>query len=125
RGWDVNHVVKLIVMSRAYRQSSVESPQLRERDPENRLYARQGQWRLPAEMVRDNALAVSGLLVLDVGGGPAKPYQPAGYYRHLNFPAREYRADTGARQGRRGVYVHWQRQYLHPMLKAFDAPTRE
>ena len=76
-------------------------------------------------MVRDNALAVSGLLVLDVGGGSAKPYQPAGFYRHLNFPAREYRADTDARQWRRGVYVHWQRQYLHPMLKAFDAPTRE
>src|SRR5439155_20382080 len=125
RGWDVNHVVKLIVMSRAYRQSSVESPHLRERDPENRLYARQGQWRLPAEMVRDNVLAVSGLLVLDVGGPSAKPYQPAGYYRHLNFPAREYKADTDARQWRRGVYTHWQRQYLHPMLKAFDAPTRE
>jgi hypothetical protein len=125
RGWDVKHMVKLIVTSRAYRQSSVESPQLRERDPENRLYARQGQWRLPAEMVRDNALAVSGLLVLDVGGGVAKPYQPAGYYRHLNFPTREYRADANARQWRRGVYVHWQRQYVHPMLKAFDAPTRE
>jgi hypothetical protein len=124
-GWDVKRVVKLIVTSRAYRQSSLESPTLRDRDPENRLYARQGRWRLPAEMVRDNALAVSGLLVLDVGGPSAKPYQPAGYYRHLNFPARQYVADTDAKQWRRGVYVHWQRQYLHPMLKAFDAPTRE
>jgi hypothetical protein len=124
-GWDVKHIVKRIVASHAYRQASAESPALRERDPENRLYARQGRWRLPAEMVRDNALFVSGLLVLDVGGPSAKPYQPAGYYRHLNFPARQYVADTDAKQWRRGVYTHWQRQYLHPMLKAFDAPTRE
>jgi hypothetical protein len=124
-GWDVKHVVQVIVTSRAYRQSSAETPALRERDPENRLYARQSRFRLPAEMVRDNALALGGLLVLDVGGPSAKPYQPAGYYRHLNFPAREYKADTDARQWRRGVYTHWQRQYLHPMLRAFDAPTRE
>src|SRR5438874_3804443 len=118
-------MVRLIVTSRAYRQSSVETAALHERDPENLLYARQSRHRLAAEMVRDNALAVSGLLVLDVGGPSAKPYQPAGYYRHLNFPAREYKADADARQWRRGVYTHWQRQYLHPMLKAFDAPTRE
>jgi hypothetical protein len=124
-GWDVKQVVKLIVTSRAYRQSSVETPALREKDPENRLYARQSRFRLPAEMVRDNALAIAGLLNLEVGGPSAKPYQPAGYYRHLNFPKREYKADTDAKQWRRGVYVHWQRQYLHPMLKAFDAPTRE
>jgi hypothetical protein len=124
-GWDVKHVVKQIVTSRAYRQSSLESPALRERDPENRLVARQGRWRLPAEAVRDNALFVSGLLVDEVGGGTAHPYQPAGFYRHLNFPKREYKADADARQWRRGVYTHWQRQYLHPMLKAFDAPTRE
>jgi Protein of unknown function (DUF1553) len=121
----VKQLVKLIVTSRAYRQSSVETPALREKDPENRLYARQSQFRLAAEMVRDNALAIAGLLQLDVGGASAKPYQPAKYYRHLNFPTREYKADTDARQWRRGVYVHWQRQYLHPMLKAFDAPTRE
>ncbi len=124
-GWDVKHLVKLIVTSRAYRQASLEPAALKERDPENRLFSRQGRWRLPAEMVRDNALAVSGLLVQDVGGGSVKPYQPAGYYRHLNFPTREYRADSDARQWRRGVYVHWQRQFLHPMLKAFDAPSRE
>src|SRR5205814_9699788 len=97
-GGDVNKVVQWIVTSRAYRRSSVETAALHERDPENRLYARQSRFRLPAEMVRDNALAVSGLLVLDVGGPSAKPYQPAGYYRHLNFPTRDYRADTGARQ---------------------------
>jgi hypothetical protein len=124
-GWDVKHLVKLIVTSRVYRQSSAETPALHEKDPENRLYARQSRFRLPAEMVRDNALAIGGLLVLDVGGPSVHPYQPAGYYRHLNFPPREYKADTDARQWRRGVYVHWQRQYLHPMLKAFDAPSRE
>jgi hypothetical protein len=124
-GWDVKHVVKFIVTSRAYRLSSQASPALSERDPENRLLARQGRWRLPAESIRDNALFVSGLLVLDVGGLSAKPYQPAGFYRHLNFPKREYVSDADAKQWRRGVYVHWQRQYLHPMLKAFDASTRE
>jgi hypothetical protein len=123
--WDVKRMVKLLVTSATYRQSSLESPALREKDPENRLYARQLRARLPAEMVRDTALSLAGLLVLDVGGGPAKPYQPVGYYRHLNFPRREYRADTDRDQWRRGVYTHWQRQFLHPMLKAFDAPSRE
>jgi hypothetical protein len=124
-GWDVKHMVKLIVTSRAYRQSSLATAELREKDPENRFYARQSSFRLLAESIRDNALSISGLLVLDVGGPSAKPYQPAGYYRHLNFPAREYVADKDSKQYRRGVYVHWQRQYLHPMLRAFDAPTRE
>jgi hypothetical protein len=124
-GWDVKHMVKLIVTSRAYRQSSIATMSLREKDPENRLFARQSSYRLPAESIRDNALAVSGLLVLDVGGPSAKPYQPAGFYRHLNFPKREYVSDKDSKQYRRGVYTHWQRQYLHPMLRAFDAPTRE
>jgi len=72
-------------------------------------------------MIRDQALAVSGLLVDRVGGESAHPYQPARYYQYLNFPKREYKSDTDENQYRRGVYVHWQRQYLHPMLKAFDA----
>lgn len=124
-GWDVKKLIKRIVMSRTYRQSSLESAAIRERDPENRLLSHQSRYRLPAEMVRDNALLVSGLLVLDHEGSSIKPYQPAGYYQHLNFPKREYKADTSDRQWHRGVYVHWQRQYLHPMLRAFDAPTRE
>lgn len=124
-GWDIKHMMKLIVMSRTYRQSSVDTPALRERDPLNRLYARQSRFRLPAEFVRDTALEVSGLLVTECGGESARPYQPAGYYRHLNFPKRTYSADTDESQWRRGVYVHWQRQFLHPMLKAFDAPSRE
>jgi Protein of unknown function (DUF1553) len=123
--WDVKHIVRLIVTSAAYRQSSVERPELRDRDPHNRLYARQSAVRLPAEMIRDQALVVSGLLVDRIGGESARPYQPAGYYQYLNFPKREYKADIDENQYRRGVYVHWQRTYLHPMLKAFDAPSRE
>jgi hypothetical protein len=125
RQWDVKQIVKLIVLSRAYQQSSAGPAGLKERDPENRLFSHQSTWRLPAESIRDGALFVSGLLTLDVGGRTARPYQPAGFYKHLNFPKREYVSDADARQWRRGVYVHWQRQYLHPMLKAFDASTRE
>ena len=124
-GWDIKYVVRLIVTSTTYRQMSRLTPELRQRDPQNRLFARQSSYRLPAELVRDNALAASGLLVRRLGGAGAHPYQPAGYYKHLNFPTREYKADHDANQFRRGVYTHWQRQYLHPMLKAFDAPSRE
>jgi hypothetical protein len=124
-GWNVRHMLKLIAMSRAYRQSSLLSPELRQRDPENRLFARQSRFRLPAEAIRDNALSISGLLVQQVGGPSVKPYQPAGYYRHLNFPTRKYSHHADDRQWRRGLYVHWQRQFLHPMMKAFDAPRRE
>ena len=124
-GWNVKAIMKLIVTSRTYQQSSVGRSDLMDLDPHNRLYARQSTFRLPAEMVRDNALAISGLLVREVGGPSVKPYQPEGYYRHLNFPERTYQQDNDDQQWRRGVYVHWQRQFLHPMLKAFDAPSRE
>lgn len=124
-GWDMRALMKHIVLSRTYQQSSIARPELAIRDPNNRLCARQSAFRLPAEMIRDNALAISGLLVTDLGGPSVKPYQPEGYYRHLNFPQRSYQQDNDARQWRRGVYVHWQRQFLHPMLKAFDAPSRE
>jgi len=124
-GWDVRKLIRTIVTSRAYRQSSDASPELLARDPDNRLLARQGRWRYPAEGVRDAALLAGGLLVEQLGGASVHPYQPAGYYRHLNFPQREYKADADARQWRRGLYVHWQRMFLHPQLLAFDAPTRE
>lgn len=124
-GWDVKQTLKLIVMSRTYRQSSIGSDSLRAKDPDNRLYARQSSFRLPAETIRDNSLSISGLLNLEYGGPSVKPYQPAGYYRHLNFPTRRYAAHLDRRQYRRGVYIHWQRMFLHPMLKAFDAPSRE
>lgn len=124
-GWNVKSVLKQIVMSRTYRQSSAWTPELLQKDPGNVLYARQSSHRLAAEMIRDNALSVSGLLVRKVGGPSVKPYQPPGYYRHLNFPQRKYSPSRDEQQWRRGVYVHWQRQFLHPMLKAFDAPSRE
>lgn len=124
-GWDIKKLIKQIVLSKTYQQSSAHRPELAERDPENRLLARQRRFRLPAEMIRDNALFVSGLLNLEREGKSVKPYQPAGYYRHLNFPKREYQPDMNQQQYRRGIYVHWQRQFLHPMMKAFDAPSRE
>lgn len=124
-GWDIKHMIKLIVMSETYQQSSLMRDELAEVDPYNRLLARQSRFRIDAELVRDNALAVSGLLVRDIGGRSVKPYQPPGLLRHLNFPARTYKQDTGENQYRRGVYTHWQRQFLHPAMKSFDAPARE
>ncbi|MEY2983209.1 MAG: hypothetical protein RL562_3436 [Planctomycetota bacterium] len=124
-GWDLRHVIRSIVTSRAYRQASEPRADLAAVDPANVLLGRQRTWRLEAEFVRDLALFASGLLVEQLGGDRGRPYQPPGYYAHLNFPPRKYEADEDAGQYRRGVYVHWQRMFLHPMLKAFDAPTRE
>ena len=111
-------------MSHTYRLAShpdIDS----DRAGDGQLFARQARFRFPAETIRDAALAISGLLQSQRGGVSVKPYQPEGYYRHLNFPEREYHADEDARQWQRGLYVHWQRQFLHPMLRAFDAPLRE
>jgi mono/diheme cytochrome c family protein len=124
-GWDVKHLLKLIVMSNSYRQSSFASEEVLQIDPDNRWLARQGRFRLDAELVRDNALAISGLLSPKIGGPSVKPYQPAGYWAYLNFPVREWMNDHGENQYRRGLYTWWQRTFLHPSLKAFDAPTHE
>ena len=118
-------MVKLIVMSRAYKLSSSISDELKIKDPINEFFARQSRHRLPAEMIRDNALMIGGLLVNDYGGSSIKPYQPKGYYKHLNFPKREYVQHQDDRRYKRSVYMHWQRQFLHPFLKAMDAPSRE
>ncbi|HUG90884.1 MAG TPA: PSD1 and planctomycete cytochrome C domain-containing protein [Planctomycetaceae bacterium] len=124
-GWDVKHMVRTIVTSRTYRQASTGSKDLLARDPENRLLARQSRWRLEAELVRDNALAASGLLVPRIGGPSVKPYQPDGYWENLNFPVRTYDPSKGEDQYRRGLYTWWQRTFPHPSLLAFDAPSRE
>jgi len=124
-GWDIKHIVRLITTSQVYRQSSKSSKILELKDPYNQLIARQSRYRLDAELIRDNALAVSGLLIQKIGGKSVKPYQPAGYWANLHFPQRTYKHDTGSAQYRRGLYTHWQRQFLHPALLAFDAPTRE
>jgi hypothetical protein len=124
-GWDMKHMVRLMVSSNTYKQTSTASKALLAADPDNREYARQSRFRLDAELVRDNALAVSGLLSLKLGGPSVKPYQPDGYWDNLNFPTRKYASDAGESQYRRGLYVWWQRSFLHPSLLAFDAPSRE
>jgi hypothetical protein len=124
-GWDVKHLIKLIVRSRTYRQASIASEPLRQRDPYNTLLARQTPFRLDAEMVRDNALAISGLLVRRIGGPSVKPYQPAGYWAMLNFPKREWQNDTGENLHRRGLYTYWCRTFPYPSFIAFDGPSRE
>src|SRR5436309_7533433 len=109
----------------SYQQNSNGSREQRERDPANLWLARQGRFRLDAEMVRDNALAVSGLLVRKIGGPSVKPYQPPDYWALLNFPKRDWQADHGEGLYRRGLYTYWCRTFLHPSLLAFDAPGRE
>ncbi|HEY1188243.1 MAG TPA: DUF1553 domain-containing protein, partial [Gemmata sp.] len=123
--WDVKALVRLMVLSATYRQSSVETPAVRERDPLNKLFARQTRARLDAEFIRDTALSVSGLLNPKIGGQSVKPYQPAGYWAALNFPTREWQKDAGDKVYRRGMYTHWQRSFPHPAMVAFDAPSRE
>ena len=124
-GWDIRHMIRIMVTSAAYQQSSSLRPELKDLDPNNRLLASQNPRRLDAEFIRDNALSIAGLLNLDLGGPSAKPYQPPGYYEALQFPSRDYVADTDERQWRRGLYMHWQRTFLHPMLANFDAPNRD
>jgi len=123
--WSVKHMVRTIVTSATYRQTSVATPQLAAADPFNRELARQSAFRVDAETVRDQALSASGLLVRTIGGPSVKPYQPDGYWENLNFPARTSSADTGDKQYRRGLYTWWQRSFLHPSMLAFDAPSRE
>jgi len=124
-GWDVKHLLRTLATSAAYRQASTPTPALLERDPDNRLYARQTRHRLDAEMVRDNALAVSGLLSPRAGGPSTHPYQPAGYWAYLNFPPREWDDSSGEDQYRRSLYTWWQRTFPQPSLVAFDMPSRE
>ena len=124
-GWDMKHIVKLMVMSETYKQSSLPSATASEKDPYNKWLSHQGRWRLDAEFVRDNAMAISGLLVQSIGNNNGRPFQPQGYWDYLNFPKREWQIGVGEQLYRRGLYTHWQRQYLHPSLLAFDAPGRE
>ncbi|MCC6510077.1 MAG: DUF1553 domain-containing protein, partial [Pirellulaceae bacterium] len=124
-GWDMKHMVRTIVTSSTYRQVSTSTPELNGLDPLNRQLTRQSAFRIDAELVRDNSLKISGLLVPALGGPSVKPYQPAGYWENLNFPTRDYIVDEGQSQYRRGLYIWWQRSFLHPSLLAFDAPSRE
>ncbi len=122
-GWDVKNLIRQIVLSEAYRRSS-NHPSSIDLDPENRLLARQASFRLEAEFIRDNALAISGLLVPKIGGRSVKPYQPANYWFRL-YNSGKYVQDKGDELYRRGLYTLWRRSFWHPSLQAFDAPARE
>jgi len=123
-GWDMKALQKRIVMSAAYRQSSEVTPELMARDPENRLLARGPRFRLTAEAIRDQALAVSGLLNETLGGPSVKPYQPAGLWEELTHTAK-YVQSTGADLYRRSLYVYRRRTVPPPNMSAFDAASRE
>jgi hypothetical protein len=124
--WDVKALLKTIVMSATYRQSSKITPQSQQRDPDNRLLARGPRFRLPAEMIRDQALFVSGLLVEKLGGPSVKPYQPDGLYKDMAFSGLSgYARDEGEGLWRRSIYTYWKRTVLSPTMHVFDAPARE
>jgi hypothetical protein len=128
-GWDIKALQRLIVTSATYRQSSRVTPDLLERDPENRLLARMTRFRLPAEVVRDNALAISGLLNEEVGGPSVYPYQPKGLWEEMAFgdvhTAQHYKPSHGDDLYRRSLYTVWKRTVPPAQLATFDAPDRE
>jgi len=130
--WDVKRLVRLIVTSAAYRQSSLVNKELLARDPENRLLARGPRFRLQAEFIRDQALAISGLLNREIGGASVSPYQPAGLWQELasrgdskNWSAQFFVQSHGKDLYRRTMYTFWKRTSPPPQLVAFDAPDRE
>ncbi len=127
--WDIKAMQRLMVTSAAYRQSSRVTQELQERDPENRLLARGPRFRLPAEMVRDNALAASGLLVEKVGGASVMPYQPKGLWEETAYgdvySAQTYKQGHGDDLYRRSMYTFWKRTSPPPALITFDSPDRE
>ena len=124
-GWDVKAFLRTVVTSATYRQSSRQTPELTRRDPENLLLARAPRFRLPAQVIRDQALAVSGLLAEKLGGPSVKPYQPPGLWTELTFSKRGYEADEGESLYRRSLYTFWRRTIAPPAMVTFDASTRE
>ena len=125
-GWDVKRMIKQIVLSATYRQSSKVSPELLRRDPENRLLGRGPRFRLQGELIRDAALAVSGLLITDFGGPGVKPYQPPGLWKEVGLGGNpKFVQDKGRKLYRRSLYTYWKRSAPPPNMKIFDAPTRE
>jgi mono/diheme cytochrome c family protein len=123
-GWDVKGLLRMIALSVTYRQSSYAPPELRMRDPENVLLARGPARRLTAEMLRDQALAVSGLLVERLGGPSVKPYQPAGLWEEIAMGRPAYEQGTGDAVYRRSLYTFWKRTVPHPAMITFDAADR-
>ena len=123
-GWDIKATLTTMVMSAAYQQSSRATPELMRRDPDNRLLARGPRLRLPAEMVRDQALSMAGLLVENLGGPSVKPYQPAGLWKELAGGA-DYQRDRGPALYRRSLYTFWKRAAPPPGMMTFDSAGRE
>jgi len=125
-GWNQKHMLKSMVLSATYGQTSDVSPELLERDPRNLLLARSSRMRLPAEMLRDNALAASVLLNPAIGGPSAKPWQPEGLWEDVSVERREkYQPDPGDGIYRRSMYTFWKRTCPPPAMTVFDAPDRE
>ena len=127
-GWNVNHVLKLIITSATYRQSSVVTPDKLQKDRDNRFFSRGPRLRLDAEVLRDQALAISGLLRRDMGGPSVRPYQPAGLWKVVAITGsntRVFKRDSGDALYRRSVYTFWKRTAPPPSMAAFNAPTRE
>ena len=127
-GWNIKHMYKLMVMSAAYRQSAVSTPQQLARDPKNLLLAHGPRFRMDAEMLRDIALQSSGLLVNKIGGPSVKPYQPANVWESVGYPTSDttiYKQEHGDALYRRSLYTYWKRMAMPPDMESFDAPTRD
>ena len=128
-GWNTQALLKTLVLSATYRQSSATTPTLVARDPENRLLAHGPRVRLPAELIRDQALAVSGLLSPHLGGPSVYPYQPEKLYEGIvvdaPYPSTKWGVSTGEELYRRSLYTFWKRTMPHPAMTTFDSPDRE
>jgi hypothetical protein len=127
-GWDVKRLFKLIVMSNTYRQSAATTPAKLEKDPQNRLLSRGPRFRMEAEMLRDYALAASGLLSAKIGGPSVKPYQPDGVWEAIAMNVsntRSYQRDSGEGLYRRSMYTFWKRQAPPASMDILNAPNRE
>jgi hypothetical protein len=128
-GWDLKRLARQITSSSTYRQNSASTPELNERDPENRLLAHGPRQRLTGEMLRDQALCLSGLLHDEIGGPPVYPYQPTNLYKGIvvaaDYPGTSYVESTGEGLYRRSLYTFWKRTVPHPSLSTFDVPDRE
>ncbi len=124
-GWNTKALLKSIVMSETYQQSSKATPELLQQDPENRLLARGPRVRLAAEMLRDQALLASGLIIEKVGGPSVRPYQPDGLWKEITMQGGEYEPGKGGDLYRRSLYTYWRRTVAPPMMLNFDSATRE
>jgi len=127
-GWDVKRFFRLLVTSATYRQAAITTPEKLERDPQNRLLSRGPRFRMDAEMIRDYALAASGLLVRKLGGPSVKPYQPEGVWEAvamIGSNTRDYRRDSGEALYRRSLYTFWKRSAPPASMEIFNAPSRE